>query len=137
MRASFVVLDRGDLSRAPGHWRRRFRALWIVPLLLLVGLLLPLPAAGAAVPASGGVVVVANGWSPPDAGAAAPLAGRLGGSVLYSAADGLGDSSARALVRLAPARVIMVGGPAALPAGVEAEIRGLLGSAIVERPQRR
>ena len=107
--------------------------MWIVPLLLLVGVLLPLPTAGAAVPASGGVVVVANGWSPPDAGAAAPLAGRLGGSVLYGAADGLGDSSARALVRLAPARVIMVGGPAALSASVEAEIRGLLGSAVVER----
>ncbi|WP_420443984.1 cell wall-binding repeat-containing protein [Candidatus Poriferisodalis sp.] len=133
MSAFIDVLDRGGLYRGPGLWHRWLRAMRIAPLLLLIGALLPLPAVGAAVPVSGGVVVVANGWSPPDAGAAAPLAGRLGGSVLYGAADGLGDSSARALVRLAPARVIMVGGPAALSASVEAEIRGLLGSAIVER----
>ena len=80
-----------------------------------------------------GVVVIANGWSAPDAGAAAPLAGRLDGVMLYASTDSLGSATVSALARMAPSRVVLVGGAAALSAEVEAEVRRLLPDAAVER----
>ena len=67
-------------------------------------------------------VVIANGWSPPDVGTAAPLADWLGGSVLFAHKSALGDATIEALQRLRPSRVIIVGGTAALDAGTEAEL---------------
>ena len=68
-------------------------------------------------PAEAGRVtlVVANGWSPPDIGAAAALA--AGGSrtaVLYTRADALPDASAAVARDYDIARVIVVGGTAAV-----------------------
>ena len=68
-------------------------------------------------PATAGRVtlVVANGWSPPDIGAAAALA--AGGSrtaVLYTRADALPDASAAVARDYDIARVIVVGGTAAI-----------------------
>ena len=60
-------------------------------------------------------LVVANGWSPPDIGAAAALA--AGGSrtaVLYTRADALPDASAAVARDYDIARVIVVGGTAAV-----------------------
>lgn len=82
---------------------------------------------------SDAVVVVANGWSAADAGTAAPLAGRLGGVMLYASTESMGSSALSALGRIAPSRVILVGGAAALSADVEAEVGELLPDATVER----
>ena len=76
--------------------------------------------------ASGGVVVIANGWSPPDVGAAAPLAGRLDAVVLYSSSDSLGAPTVAALGRLRPARVVLMGGTAALSESVADEVRSVV-----------
>lgn len=78
-------------------------------------------------------VIIANGWSPPDVGAAAPLAGRLGAPVLYASRDNLGRPTAEALTQLAPPRVILMGGVAALSVNVETEMRQLLPGVNVER----
>lgn len=91
------------------------------------------PVAAQSVPSSGGVVVIANGWSSADVGAAAPLAGRLDASVLYASASSLGDATEQALEQLAPSRVILVGGTGALKARVSSEVRRLLPDARVTR----
>ncbi|WP_419551558.1 cell wall-binding repeat-containing protein [Candidatus Poriferisodalis sp.] len=80
-----------------------------------------------------GVVVIANGWSAPDAGAAAPLAGRLDGVMLYGSTESLGAATVNALGRLAPSRIVLVGGAAALSADVEAAVKSHLPDATVER----
>ncbi len=80
-----------------------------------------------------GVVVIANGWSAPDAGVAAPLAGRLDGVMLYASTESLGSATVSALGKLVPSRVVLVGGAAALSAEVEAEVKSLLPGATVER----
>lgn len=67
-------------------------------------------------------VVIANGWSAPDVGTAAPLAASLGGSVLYASADSLGDPTVDALAKLKPSQVILVGGTKALTADIETEL---------------
>lgn len=67
-------------------------------------------------------MVIANGWSSPDVGVAAPLADSLGGSVLFAQKNALGGATAEALRRLQPSRVVIVGGTAALDAGIEAQI---------------
>ena len=82
---------------------------------------------------SGGVVVIANGWSSADVGAAAPLAGRLDASVLYASASSLGDATEQALEQLAPSRVILMGGTVALEAQVATAVRRLLPDAEVTR----
>lgn len=101
--------------------------------LLLVGIFSPIQPASAQSSNAGAVVVIANGWSPADAGAAAPLAGRLGGVMLYASTASLDSPTARTLGELTPSRVILVGGTAALSADVEAEVRQLLPRALVER----
>lgn len=83
--------------------------------------------------ARGRPVVLANGWSPPDVGAAAPLAASLGGSVLFAQRDSLGTPTENALRRLAPSQVIIVGGPAALSPAVRSEVVRVLPGVPVER----
>ena len=78
-------------------------------------------------------VIIANGWSPSDIGAAAALASRLNAPLLYASLDSLGDATIDALRRLDPSRVILVGGPAALSGSVEAEVRQLAPDARVQR----
>ncbi|MDE0135158.1 MAG: S8 family serine peptidase [Acidimicrobiaceae bacterium] len=83
--------------------------------------------------AARGVVVVANGWSPPDVGAAAPLAGRLDAAVLYAPKDELGQPTIDALEELNPSRVLLMGGTAALTSAVESGVRSALPGVTVER----
>ncbi|MCY4424968.1 MAG: S-layer homology domain-containing protein [Acidimicrobiaceae bacterium] len=78
-------------------------------------------------------VIVANGWSPPDIGAAVPLASRLNAPVLYASLDSLGDATIDALGRLEPSQVILVGSLAQLSGSVEAEVRRLVPDARVQR----
>lgn len=66
--------------------------------------------------------VIANGWSPSDVGAAAPLAASLGGSVLYANTKSLGDPTVDALKQLKPSEVILVGGTKVLTADIESEL---------------
>ncbi|WP_419551555.1 cell wall-binding repeat-containing protein [Candidatus Poriferisodalis sp.] len=100
---------------------------------LVASVFVPAHPASAQSSSSGDVVVIANGWSAPDAGAAAPLAGRLDGVMLYASTESLGSATVNALGRLAPSRVVLVGGAAALSADVEAEVRRLVPDATVER----
>ena len=60
-------------------------------------------------------LIVANGWSPPDIGAAAALAARSGRSaVIYTEADRLPEASAALLGDYEIARAILIGGTAAI-----------------------
>lgn len=91
------------------------------------------PSAAQSSSSGDGVVVIANGWSPPDVGAAAPLAGRLDAAVLYASKDELGQPTIDALEELDPERVLLMGGPAALTPAVQSQVRGVLSGATVER----
>jgi len=60
------------------------------------------------------VVYVANGMAFPDALSAAPAAGIQGGPLLLTLQDRLPDGVAAEIVRLHPARIVVVGGPASV-----------------------
>ncbi len=70
-------------------------------------------------------VVLANGWSAADVGIAAPLAAALDGSVLFTERNALGVRTARALERLSPSRIILVGGSSRLAETLDAELERL------------
>ena len=105
-------------------------------LLTAVGAVL-VPASGsshASQPAAkSGVVVIANGWSPPDVGAAVTLAGRLDAVVLYASTDELGTPTVSALRRLRPARAVLMGSTAALSENVTAQVRTVAPGAEIRR----
>ena len=68
-------------------------------------------------------LIVANGWSSPDIGAAAALAARSGRSaVLYTQPDSLPEASAALLRDYDVARVILIGGTAAISTAVYDQI---------------
>ncbi|WP_420626093.1 cell wall-binding repeat-containing protein [Candidatus Poriferisodalis sp.] len=74
-------------------------------------------------------LVVANGWSPPDIGAATALAARSGRSaVLYTERDSLPDASAALLRDYDVARVVLVGGTAAISGEVQDAVAAAAGS---------
>ena len=61
------------------------------------------------------VVIMANGWSPPDIGVAAALSARMPNSaVIYTAADRLSSAARDLLIEILPAEVIVVGGEGAI-----------------------
>ena len=70
-------------------------------------------------PGGSSVVFVANGEEFPDALAAAPVAAALGGPVLITQPDELPAAVLRETQRLAPDRVYVIGGTAAVSADVE------------------
>ncbi|WP_419553815.1 fibronectin type III domain-containing protein [Candidatus Poriferisodalis sp.] len=73
-------------------------------------------------------LVVANGWSPPDIGAATALAARSGRSaVLYTQRDQLPDATAALLRDYDVARVILIGGTAAISSQVHDAIAAAAG----------
>ena len=73
-------------------------------------------------------VVVANGWSPPDIGTAAALAARSGrAAVAYTQHRTLPEPSAALLRDYDVARVIIVGGTAAISNDVQAQITAAAG----------
>ena len=135
MLRGFAIRVSGDTQPASTYrnalYRHALVALIIAALVAVV--LSPIRAVSAQSSGSGVVVVIANGWSAPDAGAAAPLAGRLDGVMLYASTDSLGSATVSALGTVSPSRVILVGGAAALSAEVEAEVRRLVPDATVER----
>ena len=88
------------------------------------------------VPSDAGRVtlIVANGWSPPDIGAAAALAARSGRSaVIYTEAARLSEPSAAVLGDYEVARVILVGGTAAIVPSVQDAIAAAASDASVSR----
>ena len=89
-------------------------------------------AQAAGVRSVGRPVVLASGWSAPDASAAAALAAAVDGSVLLVRFGDLGAAAA-VLQRLQPSEVFMVGGPAAISEAVAKEVRRLRGGAGVVR----
>ncbi len=79
-------------------------------------------------------LVVANGWSPPDIGAAAALAARSGRSaVLYTSTDALPEASAALLRDYQIARVILMGGTAAISTDVADTIAAAASEASMSR----
>ena len=79
-------------------------------------------------------LIVVNGWSPPDIGAAAALAARTARSaVVYTEAARLPDASAALLGDYEVARVILVGGAGAINSSVQEAIAASAGGASVLR----
>jgi putative cell wall-binding protein len=78
------------------------------------------PADGADPP--GGTVLVATGESFPDALAAGPLAAVGGSPILLVTRDGVPDPTRRALDAIAPERIVILGGAAAVGEGVAHEL---------------
>lgn len=68
-----------------------------------------------------------------DAVSAGPAAARDGGPVLLTDPGSLSAATAAELARLAPARVVIVGGVGAVAAEVETAVRAVLPSALIER----
>ena len=74
-------------------------------------------------------VVLANGWSLPDVGAAASaVASGTADAVLYASRDGLGANTRRVLSDRRPSAVLIAGGPAALSNSVAAEAANAAGT---------
>ena len=79
-------------------------------------------------------LIIANGWSPADIGTAAALSARTPRSAIaYTASGALPDATQRLLRDYRPARVLIVGGEAAVKPATESEIRAAAPAATVER----
>ncbi|WP_419947408.1 cell wall-binding repeat-containing protein [Candidatus Poriferisodalis sp.] len=84
--------------------------------------------------ASAATLIVASGWSPPDIGAAAALAARTPRSAVVYTQPGALPEAVRVLLReYLPARVVIVGGSAAVSGVVEAGIAAVVPGAGVSR----
>ncbi len=83
-------------------------------------------AAQAAYPGTADLVVLASGVNFPDALSAAPAAAHLGGPLLLTAPGSLPASVAAEIRREQPAKVVIVGGTAAVSGSVEAQVRALV-----------
>jgi len=81
------------------------------------------------------VVYLATGRGFPDALSAASAAASLGGPLLITEPGGIPTVIADELVRLDPDRVVLVGGTAVLPTGIELAVEQLLPTADVDRVQ--
>ncbi len=79
------------------------------------------------VPAGERVVIVANGWSPPDIGIAAALSARTPGALIaYTAPDTLPTETQELLRTTQPGLVRIIGGTDAVPSPVQSEITAVL-----------
>jgi putative cell wall-binding protein len=76
-----------------------------------------------AYPSGTGTVLLATGRNWPDALGGAALAGAVDGPILLSEATGLPDSVKAEIARLGATHAIILGGPSALGAGVERDLR--------------
>lgn len=84
--------------------------------------------------AGGGTVYIASANDFPDALAVGPVAARSGAPVLLVGRDRVPDLIAEEIRRLAPARIVVVGGPAAVSDSVESALGAIGGSgAVVQR----
>jgi len=75
------------------------------------------------------VAYVASGLNFPDALSGAPLAGLTDGPVLLTAPDGVPDVVADELRRLAPSRIVILGGTSVIGDSVEARLDALISGA--------
>ena len=82
-------------------------------------------ASGAFGNGSGGTVIIATGDGYWDALAASGLAGRLHAPVLITPTDSLAEQTREEIVRIAPERILVMGGPAAVTDVVLGELRTL------------
>lgn len=71
------------------------------------------------------VVYVANGRNYPDALSAAPAAAHAGGPLLLTDANALPYATEQEILRLQPARIVVVGGTSVISSSVEAELDAL------------
>ncbi|WP_423922760.1 cell wall-binding repeat-containing protein [Candidatus Poriferisodalis sp.] len=84
--------------------------------------------------AGGATVIIANGWSPADIGVAAALSARTPRSaVAYTTCGALPDATQRLLRDYRPARVLIVGGEAAVEPGAVSQMSNAVPGAIIER----
>ncbi len=90
-------------------------------------------ASQAAYPGGAPVAYLVSGRAFPDAVSAAPAAARDGGPVLLTDPLTLSGPTATELARLAPSRVVIVGGDAAVFPAAAAQVGALLPSATIER----
>jgi len=79
-----------------------------------------------AFPAGANTVFVANGLNFPDALAAGPAAGYLGGSLLLTSPTALPDVVRDEIIRLEPDTIYIVGGTGAVSASVEAALDAIV-----------
>ena len=81
------------------------------------------------------VLIIANGWRPPDVGLAAVLSARIASSaVAYSTDDGtLPAPTRRLLSEYRPGQVFIVGGTEVVPQSVEAAVARILPEASIAR----
>lgn len=84
-------------------------------------------------PAAAQTVYLVSGEAFADALSAAPAAAQPGGALLLTQREQLPATVAEELARLAPARVVVVGGYGAISAGVETAVRELMPLAQVDR----
>ncbi|WP_460793817.1 glycosyl hydrolase [Marisediminicola antarctica] len=78
-----------------------------------------------AFPVRAPIVFVATGANYPDALSAAPAAAKLGGPLLLTHPTALSAAVRDEITRLAPAKIVVAGGPAAVPDAVLASLRTL------------
>lgn len=83
--------------------------------------------------ANADVVYVASGENYPDALAAAPLAAAEGASLLLVQRDAVPNSTTAELTRLQPARIVVIGGAAAISDGVVTALAGYAGAGGISR----
>ncbi len=69
------------------------------------------------------VVYITNGMNYPDALAGGPTAAQLGGPILLASPTQLPRVTRQELVRLNPGRIVILGGPGAIGAAVETDLR--------------
>jgi putative cell wall-binding protein len=81
--------------------------------------------ASVAYPATAPVVYVASGENYPDALAAGPAAAKEGGPLLLTAKSSLPSSVNQTIRRLAPQKIVVVGGPNSVSDSVLDELRGI------------
>lgn len=78
-----------------------------------------------AYPAGADVVFVASGTNFPDALVAVPAAASVGGPILLSLPTGVPQATVDEIARLAPSRIVVLGGTGALSLGVENRLEEL------------
>ncbi|UAJ78462.1 cell wall-binding repeat-containing protein [Leifsonia sp. ZF2019] len=78
-----------------------------------------------AFPAGARTVYLANGWNFPDALVATAAAAKQGGPVLLAPTTGISAAVRAEIQRLAPDRIVVVGGPVSLSAELESSLAGL------------
>lgn len=81
-------------------------------------------------PGTADTVWLATGEDYPDGLAASAAAGRDGAPLLLTAPDRLPDATRDALLRMAPSRVFIAGGQAAVSTDVQAQVAALTGAAV-------